>query len=101
MDFNTVELHFPMYGIYQDPNFGSLRLDNTKDFIEGMLDKEREDPIVSEYVSENLSISKGLRSLENRHQTNPSLNSKLDKTQGQTIGGRLFRPKRNLRSKYL
>lgn len=101
MDYFTVDNHFPMYGIFQSPLNGSLRLDNTLDFIEEALNREKLVPVADEFVSDSIAVTKGLKALENKHQGNPSINVKLDTMQS-VGGGRLFRVRpKAYRSKYL
>jgi hypothetical protein len=101
MDYFTVDNHFPMYGVFQSPLNGCLRLDNTQDFIEESLNREKRAPVADEFLSESLTVTKGLKALENKHQGNPSLNVKLDTMQS-VGGGKLFRVKpKAFRSKYL
>ena len=101
MDFNILATPISMYGIYQFPD-GKILLNNTVDFIEGSILRQKTESEVQKFVDDKLEINKGLKTLENRNQTIPRLNDAILKKEGQSIGGRIFRIKQGgYKSKYL
>jgi hypothetical protein len=100
MNYEIALEHFPMYGIIQGMN-GEIITNNTRDFIEDALQKEKSAPMNEEFISNNIQVNQALKAIENQHQGPMGLNVKLQKLQPQSIGGRMFKPKNKYRSKYL
>lgn len=92
---------FPMYGISVSPS-GVIVPNNTLDFIENSMRSEKLQPIVEDFVADEVDTSRKLKALENVHQMPNQLNVKIQAKQPRSIGGQIFRVKPSkYRSKYM
>ena len=105
MNYDYLSTDYPQYGISQTP-YGGVCYTKTTDYLDQALYREERDPMLTEFVSNNLEVSKGLKALENKTQGRQQLNTAVQQKQPRSIIGhgapsQLFKVKAKRRGSYI